>query len=106
MGLMELNLTPVSGKWGEDVQPMIVRNHSTAVDKGDRFITIEEFLETQEHARLVKEVGHEQAAFMCQIDLWPLIDIDKFVTVNRANLRGGGIPFDSFRLVGTEGTPA
>lgn len=107
LGFIELNLSPVPNAYDESyetrVNPMIMRSHGTPMDKKDLFATElpKAFMDA-----LVNAVGMEQAKFMLEGDLWPLIDLNKFAEANRANTRGGGIPFASFRLKGTEGMPS
>jgi hypothetical protein len=112
LGFIELNLTPLpldsdstscSGiEWEKEIKPMVMRGHLSMTDEEDIFRM---GLPAFEYDALVANVGHEQALFMLNCDLWPLMDLEKFVEEQRKN-SGGGVQFAQFRLRGTEGMPA
>ncbi len=107
IGYIELNITPIFASnetWVNSVQPMIMRNHLTPADKKDLF---ESELPPVELQALIANVGHEDAMFMLNTDLWPMMDITKFLSAKRGFYAGkAGVPFHEFRLLGTEGMSA
>lgn len=96
MGIMLLNLTP-----GTDVHGMRMFVTDTLFRREDKF---ERQLPSTIMEQLVSAVGHEQAVFMTECDLWPLISVNKFLAEKKLGTEK--IPFDHFRLEGTEGMAA
>ena len=105
-GMIELNLTPMPGvpssTWKNDVAPMYIRRHMTNMDRKDQFVVA---LPRDIMVQLTDAVGHEQAVFMTQSDLWPYIDADKLFQEDRRAVHINGIPFNLIRRKGMEGSP-
>lgn len=96
-GIIMLNLTP-----GTDLKQMRMFVSDTLFRREDKF---ERQLPTTVMEVITAAVGHEQAMFMTECDLWPLINVNKFmVEKTRSGLEP--IPFGLFRLEGTEGMAA
>lgn len=101
-GVIELFLTPViggTGLWEEQVKPMKMRLHNRSVSQTDKFHAS---LPDEVFQQLVDNVGREQAVLMTTCDLWPFIDIPKLMEVKHGRTISGGIPFELFRISGTE----
>jgi hypothetical protein len=98
-GMILLNLTPETSTLRQ-MKLFVSDNLFRREDKFERQLpnTIMELL--------VAKVGLEQTMFMTECDLWPMIDVDKFVQARRGRNPFDAIPFALVRLAGTEGMPA
>lgn len=97
MGIIMLNVTP-----GTDLKQMKMFITDTLFRREDKF---ERQLPSTVMEVLTSAVGHEQAVFMTECDLWPLISVNKFM-LEKQRRGNDPIPFERFRLEGTEGMAA
>jgi hypothetical protein len=95
-GIVLLNLTPTRAK---DMKLMM---SDTLFQRDDKF---ERHLPSWVQDLLVSEMGKEAANFAMFCDLWPLIDIDKYVMLQQQAYDRGitATPFALVRQRGTEG---
>ncbi len=100
MSYIEVNLTPINGRydnstrelWMKEVAPIIIREHGTVPDRGDKSVAL---LPPMVVTAMLMNVGEELTNRLITHDLLAEIDLD----LMKRNMRGGGIPLAECKKV-------
>ncbi len=74
-GTVEVNLTPLNNNWAGDVEPIIIRRHSTSGNETFSKLPMEVY------GWMIESIGEELTHRLLTEDFFPQIDWDKYDAV-------------------------